>query len=118
MSETERPSTMKALPRTRSSPHILLRCLRAAGVSLVLTSVVGGTASAQTPARGTLVGTVTSPEGGPIPNVTVVVQGSDARAVTGGNGRYLIPNAPRDGVLRFTAVGRRSVETSISGRST
>ena len=118
MSETERPSMTKVPPCTRLFPRLPLRALHAGAAALLL--LMAGLvppASAQTPGRITVTGTVTSPEGGPVPGVTVSVQGSDARAVTGGNGRYLIPNAPPDGVLRFSIVGRRSVETSISGRT-
>ncbi|MDB4900707.1 MAG: TonB-dependent outer membrane protein SusC/RagA, partial [Gemmatimonadetes bacterium] len=67
--------------------------------------------------RITVTGTVTSADGAPLPGVTVSLQGTDTRAITGGNGRYLIPNIVPEGVLRFTLVGRRSVETSISGRT-
>jgi TonB-linked SusC/RagA family outer membrane protein len=88
--------------------------LRALGVSLLCVLALSRTASGQ---RITVTGTVTSPEGAPLQGVSVTVQGTDSRAVTAANGRYLIGNAPSDGVLRFSLVGQRSVETSISGRS-
>src|SRR5258705_9515402 len=117
MSETDMPSTTKVPPCTRSIRNALLYGLRATAMSVLFALGVGWPAAAQAPGRITIVGTVSSPEGGPLPGVTVSVQGMDARAVTGGNGRFLIPNAPPDGILRFAIVGRRSVETSISGRT-
>jgi TonB-linked SusC/RagA family outer membrane protein len=60
---------------------------------------------------------VTTGEGTPLQGVTVSVLGSDARATTSPTGRYLIANVPSEGALRFSLVGRRSVETSISGRT-
>jgi TonB-linked SusC/RagA family outer membrane protein len=107
---------MKVPLGTSSFRNVLRHCLRATGVGLLLALSLGRTASGQGQ-RITLTGTVTSPEGTPVQGATVTVQGMDARAITGGNGRYLIPNAPPEGVLRVTAVGRRSVETSISGRT-
>src|SRR4051812_39851935 len=115
MTATER-STMKKVPRgTSSFRNTVLRCLQAAGMSLLLALFLSPAAHAQT--QVTVTGTVSSPEGGPLAGVTVNVQGSDVRTVTGANGRYLIANAPAQGVLRFAIVGRRSVETSISGRT-
>ena len=108
---------MTKVPRgTNSFRNAVLRGIRAVGTVLLLTSSLGGVAQGQAQ-RITITGTVSSPEGGPLAGVTVSVQGADARAVSGANGRYLIPNAPSDGVLRFAIVGRRSVETSISGRT-
>jgi len=106
----------KVPPGTSSFRNALLHRFRAAGIALLLVLGIGPAAQGQAQ-RITVTGTVSSSEGTPLQGVTVSVQGADARAVTGGNGRYLIPNAPADGVLRFSIVGRRSVETSISGRT-
>ncbi len=113
MYATEMPTTK--VPVGASSRSALRRYVRMVGAGLLLASGLSHAASAQQ--RVTVSGTVTSPDGGPLPGVTVSVQGQDLRTTTAANGRYLISNAPSDGVLRFSLVGRRSVETSISGRT-
>ncbi len=92
-----------------SPPH----GLRAVVVSLIMALVVSGTALGQPIA---ITGTVSSTSGNPLPGVLVRVQGSDTRAVTSANGRYLI-NAPADGMLSFALVGRRLVQTAVGGRT-
>ncbi|MFL5605291.1 MAG: SusC/RagA family TonB-linked outer membrane protein [Gemmatimonadaceae bacterium] len=114
MYATEMATSRKVPPGTSSFRSALRYALRALGVSLLCVLALSRTASGQ---RITVTGTVTSPEGTPLQGVSVTVQGTDARAVTSANGRYLIGNAPSDGVLRFSLVGQKSVETSISGRS-
>jgi TonB-dependent starch-binding outer membrane protein SusC len=114
MYATEMHTITKVPPRTSLFRNALLPCLRAVGISLLLVLALGRTALGQ---RITVTGTVNTPEGTPLQGVVVTVLGTDARAVTAPNGRYLIGNAPSDGVLRFSLVGQRSVETSISGRS-
>ena len=116
MRETKMP-TMSKMPRGPSRwRSALLLGARAVGASLML--VLGaGTAALAQGQRITVTGTVTSAEGGPLSGVTVSVIGAEARAVTGANGRYLIANAPSDGTLRFTAIGRRSLEIGITGRT-
>ncbi len=116
MCATEMPIMKKMPPGTSPFRSAMLRSLRAAGVSLLLAVTVGRAALGQAAQRITITGTVTSADGSPLPGVTVSVQGSDIRAVTAANGRYLIASAPSVGVLRFNLVGRRSVETSISSR--
>jgi len=93
----------------------LSRWLRAAGVVL-LALTLGREASAQ--GRMIVNGTVTGAEGAPLPGVTVTVPGTDIRAVTGANGKYVINNAPPDGTLNFAVIGRRPVQVAISGRTT
>jgi TonB-linked SusC/RagA family outer membrane protein len=104
----------KVPPGTSSFRNALRHCLRAVGVSVLFALGLSPTALAQ---RITVSGTVNAAEGTPLQGVTVSVQGTDSRAVTAANGRYLIGNVPPDGVLRFALIGRRSVETSISGRT-
>jgi TonB-linked SusC/RagA family outer membrane protein len=113
MYATEVPTMMKVPLNTSPFGNGLFRCLRAVGVSVLLMLALGRTALGQ---RISVSGTVSSSEGTPLQGVTVSVQGTDVRAVTGANGRYAITSAASDGVLRFALVGRRSVETSISGR--
>jgi TonB-linked SusC/RagA family outer membrane protein len=88
------------------------RWLRALGISL-LCALVSGTALGQ---QMTVSGTVTSTGGAPLPGVTVRVQGTDARTLTDGTGRYRI-NAPSDAVLTFNVLGQRPVQASIGGRA-
>ncbi len=89
-------------------------CAVAAGLLLVLAPA--RTAMAQQ--RVIVSGTVKSPEGAPLSGVTVTVQGTELRAVTAPNGKYVLNNAPSDGLLTFAIVGRTPVQTSISGRTT
>jgi TonB-linked SusC/RagA family outer membrane protein len=114
MYATEMATSRKVPPGTSPFRNALRFALRALGVSLLCVLALSRTASGQ---RITVTGTVTTPEGTPLQGVSVTVLGTDSRAVTAANGRYLIGNAPSDGVLRFSLVGQRSVETSISGRA-
>jgi TonB-linked SusC/RagA family outer membrane protein len=62
-------------------------------------------------------GTVMSQAGTPLSDVTVQLVGTTTRGTTGVNGRFSL-SAPADGVLSFTKVGRRPVQTTIGGRTT
>jgi TonB-linked SusC/RagA family outer membrane protein len=107
---------MAKTPLGRSSiGRGLSSCLRAAG-AVLLALTLARTASAQ--GRIIVNGTVTGAEGAPLSGVSVSVPGTDIRAVTGANGKYVINNAPPDGMLSFAVIGRRPVQTSISGRTT
>ncbi len=61
-------------------------------------------------------GSVLSAGGTPISDVTVQLVGTTTRTTTGATGRFAI-SAPSDGVLNFTKVGRRPVQTTIAGRT-
>ncbi|HEU4748613.1 MAG TPA: SusC/RagA family TonB-linked outer membrane protein [Gemmatimonadaceae bacterium] len=87
--------------------------VRALGMSILFALSFTGTAVAQ---QTTVTGTVTSAAGTPLQGVRVRVQGTELRAFTNAEGRYSIA-APPDGVLSFTAVGQRAVETPIGGRT-
>ena len=89
----------------------------AVGASLLLMLTAGRSAQAQDE-RIIVSGTVKSAEGGPLSGVTVTVVGTDLRAVTGLNGRYVVNNAPAAGMLAFSIVGRSPVQTPISARTT
>ncbi|MDQ3948786.1 MAG: SusC/RagA family TonB-linked outer membrane protein [Gemmatimonadota bacterium] len=82
-------------------------------MALLLALVPSGTALAQTQVSGT----VTSSTGIPLRGVTVRVAGTDTRTLTDPSGRYAI-SAPAEGVLMFSLLGRRAVETRIAGRTT
>ena len=102
----------KSLPRSCSHRTSRLRWLGAVGTALLLAFAPGVTARAQTP----VTGTVTSTGGSPLRGVTVRVAGTETRTVTDANGRYAI-TAPAEGVLMFSLLGRRAIETRIGGRS-
>jgi len=83
-------------------------------MSLLFALTLSGTALGQQTA---VTGTVTGAGGAPLQGVIVHLQGSDTRVVTNASGKYFI-NAPADGVLSFSLVGRRPVQTTVAGRST
>jgi len=64
----------------------------------------------------TITGTVTTVGGEPISDVTVRLDGTQTSAITSAIGRYSI-NAPADGALTFSRVGRRQVQVTIAGRT-
>jgi TonB-dependent starch-binding outer membrane protein SusC len=90
-----------------------LHRLRAVGMAFLLALVPNGTALAQTQVSGT----VNSSSGIPLRGVTVRVAGTETRTLTDANGRYSI-SAPAEGVLMFSLLGRRALETRIAGRTT
>src|SRR5205814_7351255 len=99
---------------TNSFRGILSHVVRAIALSLLFALTMSGTAQSQNVA---VSGTVTSTAGTPLPGVTIRVQGTDARATTGPNGRYAI-TAPSDAVLVFSRVGQKPVQTTVAGRTT
>ncbi len=105
---------MERVLSRRQSLNSRPRFLRAVGMSFLLPLVLSGTALGQ---QTVITGTVTSTAGDPLPGVTVRVQGTVTRAVTGETGRYSI-TAPTDGVLTFSYIGQRPVQTTIAGRTT
>jgi len=86
---------------------------RTIGLSALFAVMLSGTAWAQQRVSGT----VMSAAGGPLPGVSVRVEGTTTRTQTDAQGKYSIM-APSDGVLTFAAVGQRPVQTTISGRAT
>ena len=105
---------MEKTPLGSRASGRVTRWIRAVAVMLLVALVVATPAAAQQIA---VSGTVTSSEGTPLQGVTVRVQGSEVRSISGPNGKYFI-NAPSDGILTFAVVGRSPVQTSISGRTT
>jgi TonB-linked SusC/RagA family outer membrane protein len=86
----------------------------AVAVSFLLALMVSGTAAAQQRA---VSGTVLSSAGSALPGVTVRVQGTEIRAVTSENGRFVI-SAPADATLSFTRVGLHALTMPVGGRAT
>jgi len=83
-------------------------------MSFLLALVLSGSAAAQQRA---VSGTVLSSAGSGLPGVTVRVQGTEIRAVTGENGRFVI-SAPADATLSFTRVGLHALTMPVAGRAT
>jgi len=81
--------------------------------SVLLVVVLSGTALGQ---QIRVTGTVMAQSGAPLSDVTVTLVGTTTRGTTGPNGKYSL-SAPSDGVLSFTKVGRRPVQTTIAGRT-
>ena len=103
----------KMLSATRSFWHDHAPRARALGMSILFALSFTGSAVAQQTA---VTGVVTSAAGVPLQGVRVRVQGTELRAFTNAEGRYTIA-APPDGVLNFTAVGQRAIETPVGGRT-
>lgn len=95
----------------------LLGRLGAVALGLLFALGMGRSAAAQG-ARITVSGTVTSPEGAPLPGVTVTATGTDSRAVTGASGKYTLVNVPSDATISFALVGRRPTSIAVGGRPT
>ena len=111
---TERLAMEEKMSNTRWYQRGLPNALRAVGLGLLLVLALSRPAFGQQIA---VTGTVSSNEGAPLAGVTVRVQGTDSRAVTGVNGKYFL-SAPADGILTFALVGRSPVQITISGRTT
>ena len=95
----------------------LLHRVAAMGLGLLFALGTGRTAAAQG-TRITVSGTVSSPEGAPLPGVTVTATGTDSRAVTGPSGKYQLVNVPSDATISFALVGRRPTSIAVGGRPT
>jgi TonB-linked SusC/RagA family outer membrane protein len=103
----------KTLPDRQLFPSRLSHRIRTAGLVLLFALGSGRTASGQ---QIPIAGTVTSTAGAPLQGVVVRVQGTATRAVTSAAGRYTI-SAPTNGVLTFTALGKRSAQEAVAGRT-
>lgn len=80
----------------------------------------GGIPAALLPAADSTIpvsGRVTDPKGNPFPGATVVVTGSNTGIATDANGRFGV-NAPANGSLLFKAIGYKSQEVPLNGRTT
>src|SRR5438093_3070564 len=90
------------------------RFLRGLGLGVVAALLVCGTAVAQETQAS---GKVTTPEGTPIPGVTVRVRGTNVATVTDAEGSYSVA-APANGILTFSLIGYRSGAQGVGGRTT
>src|SRR2546422_824489 len=89
------------------------RFLRGLGLGVVAALLVCGTAVAQ---ETQVSGKVTTPEGTPIPGVTVRVRGTNIATVTDAEGSYSVA-APANGILTFSLIGYRSGAQGVGGRT-
>ncbi|RPI41612.1 MAG: hypothetical protein EHM46_06205, partial [Bacteroidetes bacterium] len=64
----------------------------------------------------TVTGTVSSPDGNPLPGVNVVIEGSTSGTITNNRGFYSLPADPEN-TLVFTYLGYESFETVVGSRS-
>lgn len=107
----------KTLPNRQSFWSGRSHGVRAVSLSLLFVLTLSGTVWCQ---QVSVSGAVSSTSGNPLSGVTVSLQGTDTRTVTGANGRYTI-SAPVStvltGILNFTLVGRRPVTITIAGRT-
>src|SRR5262245_40989951 len=97
------------------------RVLCAIGLALVLITLLAQPSTAQTSTTGTLSGTVVDQQGAVLPGVSVTAvhepTGTKYDAVTGGDGRYQIPNVRVGGPYTVTAAlsgFKDQVEANIS----
>ncbi len=88
---------------------------RAARLGLLLALAFGAVTAVQAQQL-TVTGTVSSTIGVPLSGVTVNVRGTEVRASTNDRGRYTIL-APSTGQLTFLAVGKKTVQVDIGGRT-
>jgi TonB-linked SusC/RagA family outer membrane protein len=101
------------LPERRSFWSSPSRGIRTAWLSVALALGMSGTALAQ---QVSVSGTVKNAAGAPLAGVLVRLSGTDTRAVTNTNGRYVI-TAPATGALVYTLVGQRPAREEIGGRA-
>jgi TonB-dependent starch-binding outer membrane protein SusC len=65
----------------------------------------------------TVSGTVTEPDGQPLPGVTVVIKGTTQGTVTTADGNYTITNIPDDVTLVFSFVGMLTQEVIVGSQT-
>jgi len=58
----------------------------------------------------TLTGFVKDKDGNPLPGATVMLKGSSFGGITGADGSFVVPNAPENGILIVTMIGRETKE--------
>jgi TonB-linked SusC/RagA family outer membrane protein len=86
------------------------------GMSLLAALVLWSPVSAQQAQPINVSGKVTTPDGGPLPGVTVRIRGTNTTTVTDAEGKYAI-DAPSDAVLVFGLIGYRGTGQGVSGRA-
>ena len=68
--------------------------------------------------KATVSGTVSAKDDGqPIPGANVLVKGTKIGAFTDANGKYSIPNVPKNAVLVFSSIGYTTQEIPVAGKA-
>lgn len=78
----------------------------------------GARLHAASPRQGSVQGQVTTPEGEPLPGVSVIVKGTTIGVATDLEGRFQIDNVPSGAVLLFSLIGFQPQEVEVSGQET
>lgn len=86
-------------------------------LSLLVALALSAPAAAQEAQQIEVSGTVTGPDGGPLPGVTVRIRGTTTSTLTDAAGKYTL-TVPSDAVLLFAAIGYRGTGQSVGGRTT
>ena len=87
------------------------------GLALVLLGGVLSSNSLYAQSRITVSGTVTDGTGYPVIAAGVVLQGTTNGTTTDVDGNYTITNVSADAVLSFSAIGYKTQEIQVSGRT-
>lgn len=91
-------------------------------VCLIVTLALAGSVFAQGTQTATITGTVTGPDGAPLPGVSVTATspvqiGGERSAVTGANGEYIIRGlTPGNYTVRFGLEGMEAVDRSVTAQ--
>ncbi|MEQ8469679.1 MAG: SusC/RagA family TonB-linked outer membrane protein [Marinoscillum sp.] len=68
--------------------------------------------------QASITGTITSPEGQPIPGVNIVEKGTANGVITDIDGNYRITVSSEDATLTFSFIGYKTEEVSVAGQTT
>ena len=98
-----------------ASPRLRLQMVRAGFPLLALVALAYGSALAQERVRGRV---VSASDASPVPTARVTVGGSTQGALTDDKGEYQLTLPPGARTLVFRAIGYRTLEVAIEGRTT
>src|SRR6266699_1666473 len=98
-----------------ASPRLRLQMVRAGFPLLALVAVAYGSALAQERVRGRV---VSASDASPVPTARVIVGGSTQGTLTDDKGEYQLSLPPGARTLVFRAIGYRTLEVAIEGRTT
>lgn len=93
------------------------RAFGVVALSLLVALALSAPVAAQEAQQIEVSGTVTGPDGGPLPGVTVRIRGTTTSTLTDAAGKYTL-TVPSDGVLLFASIGYRGTGQSVGGRTT
>ena len=64
----------------------------------------------------TVTGTVSGPEGDPVPGATIVVEGTTNGTISGADGTFSLRNVPGDAILVVSFVGMKTLEVEVANQ--